>query len=159
MADLIAANEIIKAAVEEERAGKAYYATWAETSRNPKVKSEAARIAEMEKHHEEVFGQLLARLGEPAGAETYQGEYRDYLDALLGDRAFDCPEAGCALARRLSDVEALDLALKTEQKALLLYAFLEKQIPAKDRKLVEGVIEEERTHVVDLTRLKKELGA
>lgn len=158
MADLIAASEIVKISVEEERTGVIYYSALSAHTKNPRLKAEAARIAAMEQHHQAVFGKLLEKLGEPTGAETREDEYRDYLAALMGDKAFPDAEAGRRLAESLGDLEAVDLALKTEQKALLLYSFLEKQLPAAQRKLVESVIDEERMHVVDLTRLKAEIG-
>ena len=157
MADLIAANEIVRMSVEEERTGEIFYSAWAAHSRNPAVKSEAARIAAMETHHKAIFEKLLEKLGEPAGAESHQGEYREYLDALMGDRAFPDAEAGRRLAESLSDLDAANTALKTEEKALLLYSFLEKQLNPAQRKIIAGVIDEERTHVVDLTRLKTKL--
>jgi rubrerythrin len=158
MADLFAANEIVKMSVDEETAGEAFYRAWSEKTGNAKVKAEAARIADMEKHHKEIFGKLLKELGEPGGPETYAGEYQDYVDALMADKEFGGAEEAGRLAGSLSDLEAVTAALKTEQKALLLYAFLENQLDEADRATVAGVIEEERGHVVDLTKLKKEIG-
>ena len=122
------------------------------------IKAETARIADMEKHHAEVFTKLLDKLGQPESAETYQGEYQDYVDALMADKEFGGAGEAGRLAGSLSDLEAVNAALKTEQKALLLYSFLEKQLDAGKRATVAGVIDEERSHVVDLTRLKKEIG-
>ncbi len=157
MADLIAANEIVRMSVEEERTGEIFYSAWAAHTQDPLVRAEAAGIAAMEAHHQEIFEKLLAKLGEPAGAESHEGEHREYLVALMGDKAFPDAEAGRKLAESLSDLEAAATALKTEEKALLLYSFLEKQLSAADRKLVAGVIDEERQHVVELTRLKAKL--
>ena len=157
MADLIAANEIVRMSVEEERTGGIFYSAWAAHSKDPAVKAEAERIAAMETHHQALFEKLLEKLGEPAGAESHQGEYREYLDALMGDKAFPDAQAGKRLAESLSDLEAASVALKTEEKALLLYSFLEKQLSPAQRKLVAGVIDEERIHVVELTRLKAKL--
>ena len=155
MANLIAANEIVKMSVDEERSGQVFYRAWSESTKDAKVKAEAARIADMEKHHEEVFTELLKKLGEPAGAESFSGEYQDYVSALMADKALPGGQAGKDLASRLSDLEAIDVALKAEQKALLLYSFLEKQLDPADLATVAGVIDEERQHVVDLTRLKQ----
>ncbi|MHC4915328.1 MAG: ferritin family protein [Planctomycetota bacterium] len=157
MANLFAANEIVKMSVDEETAGEVFYRTWSEKTGNAKIKAEAARIADMEKHHAEVFNKLLAKLGQPEAAETYQGEYQDYVDALMADKEFGGAEGAAKLASSLSDLEAVNVALKTEQKALLLYAFLEKQLDPADHATVAAVIEEERTHVVDLTKLKGEV--
>ena len=157
MPDLIAANEIVRMSVEEERTGGIFYSAWAAHTGNPAVKAEAARIAAMEAHHQAIFEKLLEKLGEPAGAESHEGEYREYLDALMGDRAFPDAEAGRKLAESLSDLDAANTALKTEEKALLLYSFLEKQLSPRERKIVAGVIDEERQHVVDLTGLKTKL--
>ena len=157
MADLIAASEIVRMSVEEERTGVIYYSALSAHTQNPRLKAEAARIAAMEQHHQAVFEKLLSKLGEPAGAESHGDEYREYLDALMGDRAFPDAEAGRRLAESLGDREAIDVALKTEQKALLLYSFLEKQLDGAQRKLIAGVIDEERAHVVDLTKLKAEV--
>ena len=157
MADLIAANEIVRMSVEEERTGEIFYSAWAANTQDPMVRVEAAGIAVMEAHHKAIFEKLLEKLGEPTGAESHEGEHREYLDALMGDKAFPDAEAGRKLAQSLSDLEAANVALKTEQKALLLYSFLEKQLAAAARKLIAGVIDEERQHVVELTRLKAKL--
>jgi rubrerythrin len=157
MSNLIAANEIVKMSVDEERSGEAFYRAWSGRTSTPRVKAETARIADMEKHHAEVFGELLARLGEPKGAETYGGEYQAYVDALMADREFGGPDEAAGLAASMSDAEAVEVALRTERKALLLYSFLEGQLEAADVATVSGVIDEERGHVVDLTALKKEI--
>lgn len=159
MSDLIAANEIVRMSIDEERTGEIYYSAWANHTSNPMVKAEAARIAATEAHHKAIFEKLLEKLGEPAGAESHAGEHQEYLDALMGDKAFPDADAGRKLAESLSDVEAATIALKTEQKALLLYSFLEKQLDPKERKLIAGVIDEERQHVIELTRLKAKLQA
>jgi rubrerythrin len=157
MANLIAANEIIKMSVEEERSGEAFYRAWSRKSANDRVKSETARIADMEKHHAEIFQELLDKLGEPTVPETYPGEYQDYLGALMTDKEFGDAQSAEEKASSMSDLEAVDTALRTEQKALLLYSFLEKQLDPAELETVAGVIEEERGHVVDLTKLKGDL--
>ena len=63
-----------------------------------------------------------------------------------------------AQVERCSGSRALEVARGTERQALLLYGLLEEQLDPAGRANVAAVIDEERAHLVDLTRLKAALG-
>ncbi len=157
MANLFYANEIVKMNITEEQNGAAYYMALSESARSKKLRETAARIAEQERHHEQLFTELLEKLGEPDVHESYPGEYDAYVKALLAYKIFPDPAAAASMAREKTDAEAVKLAIQTERNTLLLLEELRKHVPAAQRQYVDLTIREEQQHLTDLNALLAEL--
>jgi rubrerythrin len=157
MANLFLASEILEINVEEERNGAAFYTALAEKSKNKLVKSTAEDIAKQERMHEKRFQDLLGRVEHRESEEQYPGEFTAYIDALKGNRIFNDPEHAEETAKNVSDIEALQLALKTEYATLKLLRELRRHIDEGEVQYVDLTIEEEETHVNQLNQLLEKL--
>ncbi len=157
MANLFLASEILEINVEEERNGAAFYSALAEKSENKLVKSAARDIASQERMHEKRFQDLLDRVEFRESDEQYPGEFSAYIDALKGNRIFNDPAHAEETAQSVSDVEALQLALKTEYATLKLLRELRRHIDEQEAQYVDLTIEEEEDHVHQLNQLLEKL--
>ena len=88
--------------------------------------------------------------------ETLAEEYRAYLKALVDSLIFIDDIAARNTANRMnSDAEAIQIALQVEKDSILFYREMHGLVRKPDRKVVSGLIEEERAHVKQLSELKK----
>ena len=159
MANLFQAKEIVNIGVEDEVSGGALYQALAEKTQNPTLKSFYQAMVEKERIHEEKFRDLLKAVEGHAIHETYAGEYEAYLRALLDARAFPTAAVATEKARAArGDRAGLDLALQMEKDTLTLFVEIVKLIPERHRPVVQGIIEEERSHLVELSAALKKLG-
>jgi len=158
MAQLFSASELINIAIREEATGGTYYRAVAKRAESEDLRSFALQVADMEDAHAEKFRKLLAEVGEyqPVG-EQYPGEYQEYLAYLIEGRIFPMGEQGEELAaRQESDLQAVETAAEMEKNTLLLYQELLRFVPERDHALLQGIMDEERMHLMQFTKFKEE---
>ena len=158
MPELFSAAELVNIAIREEVTGATFYRALAKKTDCAALKDFAAKTAEMEDEHAEKFRKLLETIGdyEPAG-ESYAGEYEEYMSYLIEGRIFPMGEQGEALAaRQESDRQAVETAAEMEKNTLLLYQELIRFVREKDRSILQGIMDEERTHLLQFTKFKAE---
>ena len=111
----------------------------------------------MERHHVEVFQKLRAGAAlETLVPQADEGEYGQYLRALIDSSVFTNDSVARDMARRASGpAEALQLALAAEKDSILFYTEMRDLVPQRERDAVTKIINEERTHVRDLSALKQ----
>ena len=152
MANLFQVSEIVNIGVEDEVSGGALYQALAEGTGSAALKSFYTAMVEKERVHEKRFRDLLAQVEGHTIHESYAGEYQAYLRALLDARAFPTAAAAVKKARAAADDRAaLDLALQMEKDTLVLFQEIVKLVPERHRPMVQGIIAEERSHVVELS--------
>lgn len=151
-------RELIKMAVKDEETGIAFYKALAEETQQPEVRDGIQAIAEEEKHHRDRFKGMLDKAGDWAPVEEYAGQYEDYVNALLENRAFPKPEDAAEEARGVSsDAEGIDIAIGLEKDTLLFQQEMKGFIGQDYTEFVDDIIDEERKHLRDLTKLKSAL--
>ena len=157
MANLFLASEILEMNITEERNGAIFYSALSESAKSAKLREKAALIAKQEKTHEERFSQLLHDVERREPEEQYPGEFEGYVQSLLRFKMFPEGEAARLEAKKLSDIEAIEFALKTEHATLHLLKELKKNLPKEEVEVVELTILEEQDHVSQLNALLGEL--
>ena len=159
MANVFQIGEIVNIGVEDEVTGIALYAALAEKTKTEPLKAFFLKMAEKERVHEERFRTLLTQVGDPTLHETFPGEYEAYLRALLDARAFPSPQAALSRAKAAADSRAaIKLALQMEKDTLGLFLEVVKLLPDRHRPVVQAIIDEERSHVVELSGQLRKLG-
>ncbi len=157
MANLFLAAEILEMNVTEERNGSVFYGRLAERSTNGQVKKVAAEISQQEKHHEAQFQALLDERERPEPVESWPGEYDAYLQALMKNKMFSDEDDAARKAEEMTDRQALEYALQTEQATLGLLKELAKHIDPKDLPVVQLTVDEEENHVQVLNELLRKI--
>jgi len=161
MSPLFDVTELVRMGVEDEKTGVAFYSVLAEKTADAGLRELYADLAGQERRHQERFEQMLADLGDVQGAESYPGEYINYLRAMLDSRAFPDEAAGRRMATEHADDPAgtLDLALRFERDTLALMHELRGMVPERDRATVDELAREEQGHLVVLAGAKEKLGS
>jgi rubrerythrin len=160
MVDLFLGSEICEMAIETEKKGAAFYAAVAAGAQTPAVRQFCADMAAAEREHETTFSAMLAPLSYFEAPESYPGEYMDYVHALLERDVMPGEEAGRSLAANAqSEVEAVDFAIQFEKSTILFLHEMRNFVPESERLVVDKLIDEERSHVTSLAKLRRTLSA
>lgn len=149
-------RELLEMAIKDEETGIAFYNALAEATERDEVKKGLRAIASEEEYHRSRFQHMLDESGHYEPVEEYSGQYEDYVGALLKNRAFPEPEEAAKKARSVSsDAEGIDIAIGLEKDALLFQQEMRAFITESQSEYVDEIIDEERKHLRDLTKLKQ----
>jgi len=153
---LVDLSELIEMAVKDEETGIVFYKALAEVARNPAVKDGMLAIAAQEQGQLAWFQKMLDDIGQYQPVEEDPGEYEEYLWALLKSRAFPKPEDAAAKAHSAeTDAAGIEMAIKLEHDTLEFLEDMRRFVGPERSTYVDVIIEEEREHLVALTRLKE----
>ena len=158
MGVLFSASELIDIAIGIERSGAVFYDSLARSARNEIAKGIYEHLAREERRHLETFQRMLASLTDSPSSDTYTEEYDHYLKALVDSAVFTDDQAAREMAQKVSsDAEAIQIALGAEKDSILFYSNLRDLVFRTDREVIHSIIEEEMSHVRQLTTLKESL--
>jgi len=158
MGNIFSGSEILGIGIQIEINGKAFYETL-----SAKTKSNAAReifnfLAGEESRHISVFEAMLTTVENNLPAESYPEEYSAYMKELASEHIFTRKDKGVELARAArSDKEAIEKGIGFEKDSIIFYEGMKKIIPTYDLKVIDGLIEQEKLHLVKLTELAKNI--
>lgn len=155
-------KEVLDMAVRIEENGLKFYTDAAKASRSTELKSLFKTLADEENQHIKVFTgfKKMAAEGAPEGYDPYTEDAALYLDALADSEVFKNPDKGAQLASKVRDEnEALETAIGMEKDSILFYYELLNMIRDKDRKIMDNLIDQEKSHLRKLTELQKKLKA
>lgn len=158
MVNLVSLDEVFAIAVQiEDNAGKFYR----KADRLHGGQTEVfARLAAMEDGHKAKF-ETMRSAAETGGAKELQAEGAMYLEAIAsGYRVEGSPAATAALTADDNVNDILRTGTELEKQAILFYEGL-KKVVADDptQKALDGIIEQEREHLVALMAELKKSGA
>jgi len=150
------ACEIIKVAIEIEKNGYHFYTEAAKLTRRKSVAELFRNLAQEEIQHQAFF-EGLAKL--VSSCETNKTAPPDeYLSAIADASIIQQKRGMKAIAeKRLTDQEALDIAVQVEKNAILYYTELLRFVTEKEKGMVEELVAEEKKHLTTLTSIGKNL--
>ncbi len=153
-------NELIDIAIGIERTGIAFYDIMARSTRNGTAREVFQHLADAERQHIQVFQGLLTDADKYQVTETHVGEYAVYVKALVDSAVFTDDFATDEMANRAgSDIEAIELAINAEKDSILFYYEMKEIMPRPAQPTVNQIITEEKSHLRQLSGLKKELAS
>lgn len=153
-------NELINIAIGIERRGIIFYDVLARSTASAKAREIFQYLVGMEREHIRKFESMLDEADSKEEVETYSGEYAAYLQALVDDAVFTDDAVTSELATQAeSDIAAVELGISAEKDSILFYYEMKELMPRKARSTIEEIIAEEKTHLRQLTELKKTLAA
>lgn len=149
-------REIIEQAIQTERLGNEFYAKMAEKFHD---NQELKKLFETLSAHEVRHGNSFVALKEKIRDEEPEGwdEVTPYLRAIV-DSEFFLGKDKClpSLEHVKTASEAVDFALCFERETLLYYYSLREA--TKEKEILDKIITEEKSHIIWLNNLKKNLG-
>ena len=150
--------ELYRIAAEMERNGLAFYSKVAQQTGDESTRAVYDYLAAAEKRHLKTFKRLWVNSGKSSPPESYKGEYRNYLIALLKDRVFPSSAAARSRAARSGPRAALETGIKAEKDSILFYSGLSDLIPRNNRAAIQRVLAEEKRHLRRLMDYKYKSG-
>jgi len=152
------AAEILDMALQIESRGISLYAGCAAKTRSSRAREVFAFLENQEKMHYQIFDRMKTETGDVLPAESYAGEYQRYVDAFIKDRVFDSSATAEKRAENIDDpLEAIDWALKFEQRSIDFYTAIAANIRASEAETVDKIIAEEKRHIDQLNDLRDSL--
>ena len=153
-------SELINIAIGIERRGIAFYDIMIRSSENAATRDVFQYLANMERGHIQIFQSMLTEADKYQISETYAGEYATYLQALVDSVVFTDDMVTSEMATQAdSDIEALELAIGAEKDSILFYYEMKDIMPKRVQPTVDKIITEEKSHLRQLSELKKNLAA
>jgi len=153
-------SELINIAIGIEGRGIAFYDIMTKSTENAVARDVFQYLADMEREHIRVFQDMLGEADKYQPSETYAGEYAAYLRALVDSAVFTDDLITSEMATKAeSDIEALELAIGAEKDSILFYYEMKEIMPQRAQPTVSKIIAEEKSHLRQLSELKKKLAA
>ena len=148
-------RELLDVAVNMERTGAAFYETMVNCAKSRKAKTAFKYLADQEKQHIKAYQSMLKDVADAPPPESYTEEYDEYLKTLADSGVFSSERAACKLAENTSsDADGIDLGIRAEKDSILFYTELHDLVRRSDAKVIDRIIEEERSHLKRLSELK-----
>ena len=146
-------REVVEQAIQTEKTGNEFYTAMAiKFHENNELKKLFETLAVQEVKHEQVFTELKNRLKD----ETPEGwdEVSLYLKAIVDSEFFLGKDKSLAAIRDVNtSLDAITFALGFERETLLYYYGLRDGL--QEKKIIDGIINEEKSHIVWLGDLRK----
>ena len=162
MAIVFNADEIFEMAIRIENNGAAFYRKAASLQSDTKNQKFLESLANMEDQHKRIFTEMRTTLTEkdksPKVFDPYD-EVSQYLAAMADNMG---GEGSPSVAESLTGNETLEEILQTavglEKDSILFYLGIKDLIPSKSgQDRIDGIIKEERRHVIQLSNLLEKL--
>ena len=151
-------SEIIDIAIDIERRGIAFYDVMTRSTDNAAARDVFQHLVDMEREHIQIFQDMLAEADKYQPSETSTEEYAGYLQALVDNAVFTDDMVTSEMATQAeSDIEALELAIGAEKDSILFYYEMRDVMPQQARSAINKIIAEEKSHLRQLSELKKKL--
>lgn len=158
MSVFFSSRELINIAIGIERNGLAFYKSLLKVEKDVMARGAYKYLADMEEQHIKTFQSMLNTIGEYGHPETYTEEYDLYLKALVDSAVFTNDKVAREMAENAkSSAEAIQIALGAEKDSILFYYDMRNLVREQDREAVDKIIEEEKSHLRQLSDLKKDL--
>ena len=153
-------SELINIAIGIERRGIAFYDIMTRSTGNAIARDVFQYLADMERQHAQSFQGMLSEADKYQIPETYAAEYAAYLQALVDSAVFTDDFVTSEMATKTnSDIEAMELAIGAEKDSILFYYEMKDIMPQRAQPTVNKIIAEEKSHLRQLSELKKKLAA
>lgn len=154
MAEFFKAADVVEAAVRIEQQGQIFYRQAAQAAKNPDARDFFLFFAQEETRHEQVFRDLLSRVGQvELPAWSTDEEYSQYLQVLIDSHAIFSPDLKKRLQGAADEIEAIRLAMGFEKDTILFFKEMEELVPESEKRFVRQCIDEERSHLRKLSSM------
>ena len=157
MTILFSVREIAEAAVEKEKRRRAFFAKVCELSTDQTMKDLFHFLTDEEDKHVAAFTQLRDSLPQETRAEEYDEEMDAYMDSVIDDRLYSKVDSAEFVEKAISSKNVFQLAIGFEKDAILYFREFLPFLTDADRKIVVGLIEEEKGHIRKLANVQKQM--
>jgi rubrerythrin len=154
---VFSSGELINIAIGIEKRGITFYDIMARSTDDVQAREVFEGLVRMEREHLKTFQDMLGEVGGQPPPEASDREYSGYFQALVDSAVFTDDMLTSDAAAAESDLQALDLAIGAEKDSILFYYEMKDIMPRRFVPLVERIIAEEKSHLQQLTEIKKRI--
>jgi rubrerythrin len=160
MSIIFSGDALLNIAISIERRGMTFYDIMAKSTDNEMARAVFEVLVNMEREHIDIFEDMLGETDLHRTSEIPSQELSGYLQALIDESVFTDDMITSEMATQAdSDIKALELAISAEKDSILFYYEMKDLMPKQVLPVIEKVITEEKSHLQQLTEVKKRLQA
>ena len=151
------AADIVEVAMGVEKSGEAFYRAVVQKIASAEARALFEDLADQEaKHYQTFLGLSKAIRDKPLMPAAEWDEYQGYLGATVQSAFFEGPDKALALAEEVTGEEdAIRMAIGFEKETLLFFHDLRDVVPDSSRKMIERIVDEEKSHIRRLAGMLK----
>lgn len=158
MSEIFKAAEILKTAIRIEENGIVFYHEMVNKFKEKDLHDIFIFLAEEDERHRKIFEEMLAKSEQYEMVDSYPGEYEAYLHAFADEHVFSKEKMGQLVAKKVKDIkESIQFGIEVELDSINYYQEIKRFIPDYQKDTIEKIIEEERSHFLKLSDIKKTL--
>jgi len=147
--------EIFQIAMELEDAGRVFYETLAEKSKDEELSDLCWLLSEQETVHYRMFKKMSDELAQRPASRPPTWDEMHFAHILIEERVLSDSQTAEDAARSGDVVGILDTAIQLEKDSILFYNELLGEVDEKDIPAVKEVIDEEKHHYRNLVEAKR----
>ena len=151
--------EVVEMAIRTEKLGHEFYTSMAARFEEDQgLKDLFTRLSTMEMKHERLFTGLLDKISDTEPNEWAEAQY--YFRAMVESEFFMGADKSLPNLDQVKTVaNATDFAIGFEKETILFFTGMRSAVADADRPMVDGIINEEMSHIAILTRFRESLGS
>jgi rubrerythrin len=158
MSIVFSSGELINIAIGIERRGITFYDIMSRSTDNERARDVFEELAQMERQHLKMFQDMLGEARGQPPREAANQEYSGYFQSLVDSAVFTDDTITSEMATGAeNDIQALELGISAEKDSILFYYEMKDLMPRRFVPLVDRIIAEEKSHLQQLSQIKKEL--
>jgi len=150
-------RDVFDVAVKIEEKGEEFYRETAKIVSQAEVKTLFENLADEEIAHKNLFLKMAQKIGAVNLEKANREEFYTYLEVYTQKLIFSDVKAETKIPAIRDARTALLYAIEKELDSVLYYKEVKELVPLSEQTLIDGIIDEERRHVVRLSELKKSL--
>lgn len=151
--------EVVDMGIEKEKARRDFYGLVSKNFAEKEIKDLFIRLRDWEEAHIEKFTEIKNTLKESETTESYPGELKAYIKALVDDKLYKDVSASEFSKNIKTPLSAIFYGMGFEKDAIIFFSELARYVNSADKDVIEKLIDEERKHIVYLNELKEKLTA
>ena len=158
MPEIFKAAEILKTAIRIEENGIIFYHEMIKKFKEKDLQDIFLFLADEDERHRKIFEDMLSKSEQYEMVDSYPGEYDAYLHAFADEHVFSKEKTGELMAKKTKDIkEAIRFGIEVELDSINYYQEIKHFVPDYQKDTIEKIIEEERSHFLKLSDIKKTL--
>ena len=150
------ASEVVEFAERIHENGANFYRYAVQLVQNQEAKDLFAELAEEELKYQKRLEKIFADIEKLIPAETYVGEYAQYLRNYIDNNIVFTKQAIDSDQAAVKDAcSAIDFAARRELDSISYYESIKRIVPEAQHEAIHHIIAEERDHFIKLTNLRR----
>ena len=140
--------------IENDKTRRDFYESVANSLDEEDIKHLFTRLRKWEERHIERFSEINESLARDKTAESYEGEFNEYVRLLVDDKLYKNIEAMEFAEKVKSPIDAIKYGIGFAKDDILFFDILMSHVPETRRPVIKELMDEENQHLVYLHKLK-----